>query len=157
MRGYWNRPYEQWQDVVRDGWVHTRDMARIDEEGFFYLVDRKNDMIITGGLNVFPNEVEQALYLNEDVLEVAVVGIDDREWGEIVTALVIPKEGRDVDAAALLESTKDTLSSFKRPRRLVLVDSLPKNAAGKIVRREVRDVLWPSVAANAVELPRGAA
>lgn len=142
MRGYWKQPPERTADVVRGGFVHTGDIGIFDEEGFLYLVDRKNEMIVTGGLNVYPNEVEQVLYEHPAVLEAAVVGAPDEQWGEQVTAIVVRHAGASVAERELLDFAGGRLASFKRPRRVIFVDTLPKNAAGKIMRKAAREPLW---------------
>jgi acyl-CoA synthetase (AMP-forming)/AMP-acid ligase II len=142
MRGYWKQPPDRMLEVVRGGWVHTGDIGTFDDEGFLFLVDRKNEMIVTGGLNVYPNEVEQMLQEHPAVLETAVVGAPDEKWGELVTAVVVLHRPATASETELLAFAASRLPGFKRPRRLTIVDSLPKNAAGKIMRKVVREPLW---------------
>jgi len=141
MKEYWKKPDET-QKTIKDGWVYTRDMARIDQDGFIYLVDRKSEMIITGGLNVYPNEVEQVLYQNPAVLEAAVFGVPDKEWGESVKAAVVVKPGMQVTEEELIEFCKNRLGSYKKPRTIDFLTTLPKTPEGKIMRRELREPYW---------------
>ena len=134
--GYWNRPAET-ADTIRDGWVHTGDIGVMDEEGFLYLRDRKNDMIISGGYNVYPREVEDALMAHPAVAEAAVVGMPDEKWGETVHAVVALRG--QVDVESLLSFTAERVPRLRRPRTLEIWPALPKSPAGKILRREVRD------------------
>lgn len=142
MRGYWKQPPERTREVLRGGWVHTGDIGTFDDAGFLFLVDRKNEMIVTGGLNVYPNEVEQVLYEHPAVLEAAVIGVPDDKWGEAVTAVVVLNQPGAADEGELLKFAEARLPSFKRPRRVIVVDELPKNAAGKIMRKVVREPYW---------------
>jgi len=134
MQGYWNRPDET-ALVLRGGWLYTGDMARVDEDGFFYIVDRKKEMIITGGLNVFPREVEEALYAHPAVLEAAAVGIPDPYRGEVVKAYVVRKPGVQVTSDEIIEHCKKLLAPFKVPKVVEFRESLPKSLVGKILRR----------------------
>lgn len=135
--GYWNKP-ETTAHALRGGWFHTGDMGRVDSDGFYTLVDRKNDMIISGGENVYPIEAEQVLYEHPDVVEVAVIGVPDDAWGELVTAVVVTADGANVDAEDLIGWTRARLAAFKVPKRVEFVDQLPRNATGKILKRELR-------------------
>lgn len=136
MAGYWNRPTET-AEVFRNGWLHTGDIGIVDEEGFFYLRDRKHDVIISGGYNVYPREVEDALLAHPAVLEAAVVGLPDERWGETVHAVVTLREA--VSEQELLTHASQRVAGFKRPRSVAVWAELPKSPAGKILRREVRD------------------
>ena len=120
-----------------DGFFHTGDLARVDDEGYYFIVDRKKDLIIRGGYNVYPREVEEALYEHEAVAEVAVIGIKDDNLGEEVGAAVALKDGFDVDGEELQAFAKDRLAAYKYPRAVWIVDELPKGPTGKILRREV--------------------
>ena len=142
MHGYWKRPPEVTMETLRNGWIHTRDMARKDEDGYFYLVDRKSEMIISGGYNIYPNEVEQVIYQHPAVAEVAVVGVPDDQWGEAVKGVVCLKEGVRVTEQELIDFCKERLSSYKKPKSIDFVNILPKNAVGKVLRREVRESYW---------------
>ncbi|MBN1104923.1 MAG: long-chain-fatty-acid--CoA ligase [Deltaproteobacteria bacterium] len=141
MVGYWRKPEDTARTIV-DGWLHTGDMGYYDEKGFIYIVDRKKDMIITGGENVFPREVEEVLYRHPAVLEAAVIGIPDEKWVERVHAAIILKEGQNPAAEDVMNFCKDHLARYKAPRSIEFVDDLPKNPQGKILKRELRDRYW---------------
>jgi long-chain acyl-CoA synthetase len=148
MLGYWNRP-EATAETLRNGWLHTGDLGRMDEHGYVYLLDRAKDMIISGGSNVYAVEVEAVLADHPAVHEVAVVGVADRTWGEIVTAVVVVEgTGASTDTTvlddALAEHCATRLAGYKRPRRFVYVDALPRNAYGKVLKRELRSELSDS-------------
>jgi len=134
--GYWDKP-EDTEEAFRDGWFHSGDLVRVDEEGYFFVVDRIKDVINTGGVLVASREVEDALYTHSAVAEVAVIGLPDEKWIEAVTAVVVSKE--DVDAAELVAHVSGKLASFKLPKAVHFVDELPRNASGKILKRELRD------------------
>ena len=137
MKGYWKRE-DATAEAIRDGWFHTGDMATQDEDGYFFIVDRKKDMIIRGGYNVYPREIEEVLYEHPAVLEAAVVGVPNDEWGEEVGAAVALKEGQDVSVDDLKAYVKEQVASYKYPRVLWLVDELPKGPTGKILKKELR-------------------
>ena len=139
--GYWNLPELTAQTIV-DGWLHFGDLARVDENGYVYLVDRKGDMIITGGMNVYPREVEEVLYQHPAVLEAAVIGVPDEKWGEAVKAVVSLKTGQTATEAELLAFAKERLAPFKVPKSLEIRPSLPKTPVGKISRRDVKAQYW---------------
>jgi acyl-CoA synthetase (AMP-forming)/AMP-acid ligase II len=143
MAYYWNRP-EQTAEAFRNGWLHTGDIGYMDEEGFFYIVDRKNDMLISGGFNVYPREVEDVLLAYPGVVEVAVVGLPDELWGDRVVAVVSGRAG--LDAAALLEYARNNLATYKRPKSIEIWPELPKSGANKILRRVVRDKILADAA-----------
>jgi acyl-CoA synthetase (AMP-forming)/AMP-acid ligase II len=137
MAGYWNRPADT-AEVIRNGWVHTGDVGVVDEEGFLYLRDRKSDMIISGGYNVYPREIEDVLMSHPAVKEAAIVGLPDDHWGERVHAVVVLRDDSPLDD--ILAYAGDRVARFKRPKTgEVWSDSLPKSPAGKILRREIRD------------------
>jgi acyl-CoA synthetase (AMP-forming)/AMP-acid ligase II len=140
LTGYWNRP-EATEEAFFGGWFHTGDMGRWDAEGNLYIVDRKKDMIITGGENVYSREVEEVLYAHPAVGEAAIVGVPDLNWGENVVAVIQLRAGAEATESELIAHCKDNLASYKKPKRVVFVDELPKNAAGKILKRELRDRL----------------
>jgi long-chain acyl-CoA synthetase len=142
MTGYWKRP-EATAETLRSGWLHTGDLGRMDEHGYVYLLDRAKDMIISGGSNVYAVEVEATLSDHPGVHEVAVVGVADRTWGEVVTAVVVPAAGIDPGGLAgeLSAYCATRLAGYKRPRRFVLRESLPRNAYGKVLKRELREEL----------------
>jgi acyl-CoA synthetase (AMP-forming)/AMP-acid ligase II len=141
MAGYWNLPEETDRTIV-DGWLHTGDMAYYDENGYMYIVDRKKDLIITGGENVYPREVEEVLYRHAAVMECAVIGVPDDKWVERVHAVVVLKQGQQATADNLIDFCKQHLARYKAPRSLEFVDALPKNPQGKILKRELRDKYW---------------
>src|SRR5580658_6639913 len=136
MKGYWQRP-EATAEALADGWFHTGDLARVDEDGYFYIVDRKKDLIIRGGYNVYPREIEEVLYEHPAVAEVAVVGVPHDELGEEVGAAVALKEGSEVTPEELREHVKSQVAAYKYPRLVWLVQDLPKGPTGKILKREI--------------------
>lgn len=137
MAGYLNNP-EATAQTLRGGWLHTGDVGFLDGEGFLTLRDRSKDVIISGGSNIYPREVEEVLLRHPAVAEVSVVGVPDAEWGEIVQACVVPQHGAHVDAAELDALCLDHIARFKRPKRYVFLDALPKNATGKVLKTELR-------------------
>lgn len=137
MKGYFNRPQET-DEVLRSGWMHSGDVGRFDEDGYLYIVDRIKDMIISGGLNVFPTEVEGILYAHRAVEECAVVGMPHAEYGEAVTAFVKFKQGAGCSEGELIDFCKASIASYKAPKAVVFVDELPKSHAGKILKRKIR-------------------
>lgn len=136
MSHYWNRP-EATEKAFRGGWLHTGDVGRMDADGFYYILDRKNDMLISGGFNVYPREVEDVLQAYPGVIESAVVGLPDEKWGDRLHAVIAAREG--VDGEAVLALARERLAGFKCPRSIEIWPELPKSAAGKILRRVVRD------------------
>ena len=139
--GYWRAP-ELTAEVLKDGRYHTGDLARVDEEGFVYIVDRKKDMVISGGFNVYPSEVEAVLYQHEDVADACVFAIPDDKWGEAVAAHVVLKPGAAVDSRAIDAFCATRLGGFKRPRHIEFVAALPKNANGKVARKVIQTPYW---------------
>ncbi len=136
-KGYLNNP-EETRRAFRGAWLRSGDIGFIDEDGYLFIVDRLKDMIITGGENVYPREVEEALYTLDGVQECAVVGLPDREYGERVTAFIVPGVSLRPDPDALRSALKRRLAAFKVPREFVFVDELPKSSAGKLLKREIR-------------------
>ncbi|HEU0316452.1 MAG TPA: long-chain fatty acid--CoA ligase, partial [Solirubrobacteraceae bacterium] len=136
MKGYWQRP-EATAETIIDGWLHTGDMGRVDEDGYFYVVDRKKDMIIRGGYNVYPREIEEVLYEHPAVREAAVVGVPDDELGEEIGAAVALRAGAEATAEELREFVRERVAAYKYPRRVWFVDDLPKGPTGKILKREI--------------------
>jgi len=136
MKGYWQRD-EATQECMRGGWFHTGDMAKIDEDGYFFIVDRKKDLIIRGGYNVYPREIEEVLYEHPAVREAAVVAVPHDDLGEEVGAAIALKEGADADAEELKSYVKEQVAAYKYPRHVWFVDELPKGPTGKIVKREI--------------------
>jgi long-chain acyl-CoA synthetase len=141
MAGYWNRP-EATAEAIRDGWFFTGDAGTMDERGFVYIKDRIKDMIISGGENVYPIEVETVLAGHPDVADVAVFGVPDDRWGETVKAAVVRKPGSTLAEEELIEWSRDRLAGFKRPRSVDFIDAIPRNPSGKILKRELRAPYW---------------
>jgi fatty-acyl-CoA synthase len=139
MLGYFHDD-ERTQAAFEGGWFHSGDLAVIDEEGYITIVDRKKDMIKTGGENVASREVEEALYLMPQVSEVAVVGVPHPRWVEAVVAVVVAKSGAALSEDDVLRHASTKLASFKTPKRIVFADTLPKNPSGKLLKRQLRDV-----------------
>ena len=137
--GYLNRP-EETAAAFRRGWFHTGDIGRMDEEGFMYLLDRKKDMIITGGENVYSSEVEAALYQHPGVNEAAVVGVPDEKYGEALFAVIVPAPGASLDIDGLIAHCRERIGGYKVPRRMAFVDEMPKSAMGKILKTELRRI-----------------
>ena len=140
MAGYWRDP-DATAAALRDGWLFTGDMGSLDEDGFLTLKDRSKDVLISGGSNIYPREVEEVLLLHPAVAEVAVIGAPDPEWGEIVVAFVVPLPGRRIDAQMLDAHCLDQIARFKRPKHYEIVQALPKNNYGKVLKRELRERL----------------
>lgn len=136
--GYWRRP-EATDAVFVDGWMRTGDGGRLDENGYLFLTDRISDLIITGGENVYPAEVERVLITHPDVREISVVGVPHPTWGEAVTAFVVAEAGAQVDGTEIIEWSRGKLPGFRRPQTIHVIDELPRNAAGKVLRRVLRD------------------
>jgi long-chain acyl-CoA synthetase len=141
MRGYWNNPSAS-AEVLVDGWYRSGDVATHDGEGFFTIVDRERDMIISGGLNVYPAEIEAALHRHPAVLECAVFGVPDEKWGEAVCAAVVLRAGAAATESDIVEHCRGLLAGYKKPQRVEFHDQLPKGATGKILKRSLRDPHW---------------
>jgi long-chain acyl-CoA synthetase len=138
MEGYYNNP-EETKGVLKDGWLHTGDIAKMDEEGYFYIVDRKKDLIIVGGFNVYPREVEEILYQNPKIKEAAAVGVKDAAHGEVVKAFVVLKDGETATEQEIIDFFQGKIAKFKIPRSVEFRKDLPKTLVGKILRRELRE------------------
>ncbi len=141
MQGYWRRP-ELTAETLRDGWLWTGDIATWDAEGYLTIVDRAKDMIISGGENIYSTQVEDAIYRHPAVLEAAVIGIPDDEWGEAVKAVVVLKPGTEASEADIIATCREHLASYQKPRSVDFMDALPKAPTGKILKRELRDRYW---------------
>ena len=141
MKGYYKDP-ERTAETVVDGWLRTGDLGHLDEGGYLHLTDRKKDMIISGGFNVYPGEVEQVLWSHPAVQDCAVVGAPHPDWGEAVTAVVELNEGAFVEEAELIALCRDRLGPIRTPKQIVVVDQLPRSANGKVLKRDVRDAFW---------------
>ncbi|MDO9409023.1 class I adenylate-forming enzyme family protein [Patulibacter sp.] len=141
MRGYWNNATAT-DEVLRDGWYSTGDVARRDDDGFYSIVDRARDMIVSGGLNVYPAEVEAAIHEHPEVVEVAVAGIPDEKWGEAVKAFVVRRAGSTLDEADVLSHCRLALAGYKKPQQVAFVEALPRGSTGKILKRELVSSDW---------------
>lgn len=137
MAGYWKNA-EATSDTLRNGWLHTGDIGYLDEDGYLFITDRKKDLIITGGANVYPREIEEVLYSHPAVLEAAVFGVSDPKWGERIVAAVVRKQGFDLDEREVIEWCRAHLASFKKPSEVHFLPELPKSGYGKILKREIR-------------------
>jgi acyl-CoA synthetase (AMP-forming)/AMP-acid ligase II len=141
MAGYWRQP-EATAAALVDGWLHTGDVGMVDEHGYLFILDRLKDMIISGGLNVYPHEIEDVLLTHPAVAEVCVIGVPDEKWGEAVRAVVVPTPGVHLDPAELIAFSGRHLAGYKKPKAVDVVDALPRTAYGKIAKREVRAPYW---------------
>ncbi len=141
MSSYWNLP-QTTEETIKNGWLHTGDMAVIDEEGYVTIVDRKRDMIITGGENVYSVEVENVLYSHPSILEAVVIGVPDEKWGEAVTAIVVLREGQDASEQEIIRFCKERMAGFKAPKAVGFVATLPKTGSGKISKTILREQYW---------------
>lgn len=142
MLGYWNRPEENAKALIEGGWFRTGDAGILDEEGYLYIQDRIKDMIITGGENVYPAEVESAVFGHPDIADIAIIGVPDEKWGEAVKAVVVRRPGSDLDEATVIAYAKGRIAGFKCPKSVDFIDALPRNPSGKILRRELRAPYW---------------
>ncbi len=142
MAGYWKLDEATKATVGDDGWLRTGDAGYMDEDGYLYIHDRVKDMIISGGENVYPAEVESAVYGHPAVAEVAVIGVPDEKWGEAVKAVVVPKPGATIDPQDIIDFARTRIAAFKAPKSVDVISALPRNASGKILRRELRDPYW---------------
>jgi len=140
ISGYWNRP-DATAQAIRDGWFHTGDLGYLDDDRYLFIVDRKTDMVVSGGVNIYTKEIEAVLYSHPAVREAAVFGLPDETWGEAVSAAVVLHPGASLSDADLIAHCKDRLAGYKKPRRLWFLDDLPKNPSGKILKRELRQKL----------------
>jgi acyl-CoA synthetase (AMP-forming)/AMP-acid ligase II len=141
MKGYWNNP-EATAETLRNGWLHTGDVGYLDEDGYLYVTDRKKDMIISGGANIYPREVEEAICTHPAIREVAVIGVPDPKWGEFVKAVVVLRSGAQASESEIIEHCRQFLGSYKKPTSVEFAAELPKNAYGKILKRELRERYW---------------
>lgn len=141
MKGYWNRPEATAEAIDTEGWFHSGDIGYLDEDGFLFICDRLKDMVISGGENVYPAEVESALYKHDSIAEVAVIGLPDEKWGEAVTAVAALHEGQSLSIEELREFADPLLARYKLPLRLHIVDALPRNPAGKVLKFKIKEEL----------------
>lgn len=137
FKGYWNNPEASGQ-VLQNGWYRSGDLGYMDGDGFYYVVDRMKDMIISGGENIYPAELEMVVGSHPGVAEVAVVGLPDSKWGEIPTAYVVKKPGADLVEGEILDLCRKSLAGYKCVKEVRFVDALPRNAVGKILKKELR-------------------
>ena len=140
--GYWHRPDETAAALTEDGWLRTGDGGYLDDDGYLFLTDRIKDMIVTGAENVYPIEVENVLAEHPDVADVAVIGVPDERWGETVKAVVVARDGATIDPDELLGWAKERMAGFKRPRSVDVVDALPRNPTGKVLKKDLRTPYW---------------
>ncbi|HWP43523.1 MAG TPA: AMP-binding protein, partial [Blastocatellia bacterium] len=141
MAGYWKQP-EDTAHVMRGGWFHTGDMAVVDSEGYYLIVDRKKDIIISGGENIASIEIEKAIFSHPSVFECAVIAVPDDKWGEVPKALVVVKPGESLTEQELIDHCRTILPGFKIPKSVEFFDSLPKGGTGKILKKELRERYW---------------
>ena len=141
MKGYWRNP-EATADTIRNGWLHTGDMGYMDESGYLFIMDRSKDMIISGGENIYPREIEEVLVQHPAVREVAIIGVPDPKWGEAIKAVVSFVEGKSATEDELIAFSEDNIASYKKPKSVDFLDELPKNNNGKILKRELRAKYW---------------
>jgi long-chain acyl-CoA synthetase len=149
MKGYWNRPAATADAIDAQGWFKTGDIARVDDDGYYFIVDRKKDLIIRSGYNVYPREVEEVLYRHPAVREAAVIGVPHRELGEEVAAVVVLKPGTEASSSELIDFVKGSVAAYKYPRTVQFVDELPKGPSGKILKRAITPTTHDERAINA--------
>jgi long-chain acyl-CoA synthetase len=137
MKGYWNRP-DATAETITDGWLHTGDIAKMDEDGYFYIVDRKKDMIISGGYNVYPRDIEEVFFEHPKVMEATVIGIPHPKRGEAVKVFVVLKEGQTATAEEMLKYCEDKLAKYKWPTEIEFRKELPKTNVGKVLKKDLR-------------------
>ena len=142
MAGYWGMESATAETIDKDGWLLTGDAGYLDEDGYLYLQDRIKDVIISGGENIYPTEVENAIYGHPHVGDVAVIGVPDDQWGEAVKAIVAPKPGVTPDAASIIAHARERIAAYKAPKSVDFIEILPRNAAGKVLRRQLREPFW---------------
>jgi acyl-CoA synthetase (AMP-forming)/AMP-acid ligase II len=143
MKGYWKMP-QATAEAIRDGWLHTGDLGTVDEAGYVYILDRVKDMIISGGENIYSREVEEILHKHPAVADAAVIGIPDEQWGEKVKAFVVLREGKTATEQEIIDFSRQFLAGFKRPRSVDIIDSLPRNLSGKVLKKVLREPYWKS-------------
>lgn len=142
MAGYWKLPERTTECIDSEGWFHTGDAGCLDEDGYVYIKDRIKDMIVSGGVNVYPAEIENALYAMPEVAEAAVIGVPDQKWGEAVLAVIVPRDGAKIDANTVMEFCRDRIAGYKIPRQVEVVSALPRNGTGKVMKTELRKPYW---------------
>jgi long-chain acyl-CoA synthetase len=139
MKGYWNKP-EETAEVLRDGWLHTGDVGYVDEDGYFWITDRKKDLIIKAGENISPRTIEEVLFKHPKVSEAAVIGMKDAVYGEEIKAFLVLKPGQDATAEEILDHCRKKLTSFLVPKEIVFLKALPKSLVGKVLKKELRKI-----------------
>lgn len=142
MKGYWNKPEETARAFTPDGWLKTGDAGFADAEGYLFLTDRVKDTIVSGGENVYPAEVENALSGHPNIADVAVIGVPHDKWGETVKAIVVRRPGADPTAEALIDYARQRLARYKCPMSVDFLDALPRNPSGKLLKRQLREPYW---------------
>jgi acyl-CoA synthetase (AMP-forming)/AMP-acid ligase II len=141
MKGYWNNP-EATADTIKNGWLHTGDVGYLDDSGYLFIMDRSKDMIISGGENIYPREIEEVLIRHPAVREVSVIGVPDVKWGEAIKAVVSLNPGKTATEKDLIDFCAENIAGYKKPKSVDFVDDLPKSNYGKILKRELRDQYW---------------
>ncbi|HNN47691.1 MAG TPA: AMP-binding protein, partial [Marmoricola sp.] len=142
MKGFLNKPEATAEVITQDGWFRTGDMGKVDDGGYVYVQDRLKDMIISGGENIYSPEIERVLAEHPAVMEVAIIGVPDERWGEVVKAVVSLNEGHSATEDELIEYCKEHLASYKCPKSVDIIDLLPRNPTGKILKRDLRQPYW---------------
>jgi acyl-CoA synthetase (AMP-forming)/AMP-acid ligase II len=142
MSGYWNRPEATASAITEDGWYRSGDSGHYDADGYLYITDRIKDMIISGGENIYPAEIERVLVEHPTVADLTVVGVPDEKWGEVPKAVVVAAPGQTVDEAELIAYCREHLASYKCPKSVDVVDALPRNPTGKVLKKDVRARYW---------------
>ena len=141
MKGYWNRP-EATQDAIRNDFFYTGDAGYFDADGFLYIHDRVKDMIISGGENIYPAEVENAVFAHPDIADAAVIGVPDEKWGESVKAIVVTKPDTNPSPEEIIAFTKERIAGYKCPKSIDFIEALPRNPSGKVLRKDLREKYW---------------
>ena len=144
MKGYWNKP-DATADAVKDEWFYSGDAGFLDAEGYVFIHDRVKDMIVSGGENVYPAEVENALFAHPDIADVAVIGVPDEKWGEAVKACVVAAPGKELSEKDIIDFARAHIAGYKLPKSVDFIEALPRNPSGKILRRELREPYWEGV------------
>jgi long-chain acyl-CoA synthetase len=145
MTGYWNLAEATAKALNSEGWLRTGDAGYMDDDGYIYIHDRVKDMIISGGENIYPAEVENAIFGHPSIADVAVIGIPDDKWGEAVKACVVLKAGATASPAEIIAWSRERIAAFKCPKSIDFIEALPRNASGKILRRQLREPYWAAV------------